>query len=186
MTDEKQNLRISRFLSLVLRHRPEVIGLTLDDNGWADVQSLIEKSNTANVPLNMELLKDLVDNNSKKRFAFNEHFNKIRASQGHSIEVDLGLKGQIPPSVLYHGTGSKSVPSILEKGLLKGKRQHVHLSADIETAKNVGQRHGKPFIFEVLAEQMYKDNYTFLLSDNGVWLTDKVPREYLNPLTAKP
>lgn len=179
MTNEKEITRISKFLSLVLRHKPEQISLELDSNGWADVNELIQKCKQSNIPLSLDILKHVVETNSKKRFAFNEQQNKIRANQGHSIEVELELKAIEPPDILYHGTAERFVSSILEKGLLKQQRRHVHLSSDIETAINVGRRHGRPFVFEVLAYQMFSDNYQFFLSDNGVWLTNDVPSKYL-------
>ena len=173
-------MRISKFLSLVLRHQPEMIGIQLDASGWANVNDLLEKANKHGVKIDREILNHIVETNSKKRFAFNNTLDKIRASQGHSIEIELGYTSQKPPEILYHGTGEKSVPSILNTGLEKRGRQHVHLSSDIETAVKVGQRHGKPVVFIVLAGQMYEDKYQFFLSDNGVWLTDKVPIKYLS------
>jgi putative RNA 2'-phosphotransferase len=174
-----REVQISKFLSLVLRHKPETIGIELDDQGWTDVIDLIEKANDYGVELNNDILKQIVATNSKKRFAFNNTLDKIRASQGHSLEIELGYINQKPPEVLFHGTSEKSVQSILDRGLEKRNRQHVHLSSDIETAIKVGQRHGKPFVFKVPAEQMYNDNFQFFLSDNGVWLTDNVPAKYL-------
>jgi len=179
MISNKQLISTSKFLSLVLRHKPETIGIQLDDNGWTDVKILIEKSNSHGIAIDLETLKHIVETNSKKRFAFNETLDRIRASQGHSVEIELGYTNQKPPEILYHGTGEKSVQSILNMGIEKGSRQHVHLSGDIETAIKVGQRHGKPFVIEVLSEQMYKDGFEFYLSDNGVWLTDNVPTKYL-------
>ena len=128
------------------------------------------------------LLEYIVANNSIKRFAFNETADKIRASQGHSIEVELGYTSQKPPEILYHGTAEQSVKSILETGLEKRSRQHVHLSCNVETAINVGQRHGKPYVFKVLAAQMHEDGFEFWLSENGVWLTNQVPAKYLRAL----
>lgn len=173
---------ISKFLSLVLRHKPDTIEIQLDENGWIDVGSLIEKSNDYGIELDQDLLKLVVETNSKKRFAFNETKDKIRASQGHSIEIELGYVSQKPPKVLYHGTAEKYIQSISLNGLSKRSRQHVHLSSDIETAIKVGQRHGRPFVFEVLAEKMFDVKFEFYLSDNGVWLTDSVPAEFLRPL----
>src|ERR1043165_6122540 len=147
MLTEKENKRISKFLSWVLRHKPHEIGLTLDENGWVDVNELIVKSKQANVQLTFNILKHIVDTNSKKRFSFNEQQNKIRASQGHSIEIDLALTLKEPPEFLFHGTAEKFADSILVKGLIKQERHHVHLSPDITTAINVGQRHGKPIVF---------------------------------------
>lgn len=179
MIDKNQEIHISKFLSLVLRHQPEIIGIDLDQNGWTDVNLLITKSNEYGVNFDYKMLKHIVDTNSKKRFAFTESFDKIRASQGHSIDIELGYTNQEPPEVLYHGTGEKSVESILLTGLEKRNRQHVHLCIDMETAIKVGQRHGKPQIFLVLSHQMFKDKFEFFISDNGVWLTDNVPTKYL-------
>jgi putative RNA 2'-phosphotransferase len=179
MIPEKQEKQISKFLSYVLRHHPELIGIQLDQNGWADIDALLVKANNFGVKFDREILNHIVETNSKKRFAYNESFDKIRASQGHSVEVELGYVNQKPPEILFHGTGEKSVQSILATGLEKLSRQHVHLSSDIETAIKVGQRHGKPFVFKVLAEQMYNDGFQFFISDNGVWLTDYVPPKYL-------
>lgn len=179
MISKKQITHISKFLSLVLRHRPETIGIQLDQNGWADVNDLIEKANNNGVKFDRETLNHIVSTNSKKRFAFNDTLDKIRASQGHSIDIELGYKNEKPPEILFHGTAEKFVQSILDTGLEKRNRQHVHLSSDLETAIKVGQRHGKPFVFTVFAEQMYNDNFQFYVSDNGVWLTDNVPTKYL-------
>lgn len=181
MTNDKQLTHISKFLSLVLRHQPETIGIQLDENGWTDVKELIEKANDLGINFDRDTLNHIVATNAKKRFAFNKTFDKIRASQGHSIEIELGYESQKPPEILCHGTSEKSVQSITNMGLEKRSRQHVHLSSDIETAIKVGQRHGKPFVFKVLAEQMYTDNFQFFISDNGVWLTDNVPAKYLKP-----
>ncbi|MEA5138609.1 RNA 2'-phosphotransferase [Arcicella rigui] len=179
MISDKQLTHISKFLSLVLRHQPEKIDIQLDQNGWTDINELIQKVNNYGIHLDKEILHHIVATNSKKRFALNDALDKIRASQGHSIDIELGYTNQQPPEFLYHGTSEKSVQSILETGLERRNRQHVHLSNDIETALKVGQRHGKPFIFKVLAEEMYNNNFQFYLSDNGVWLTDHVPAKYL-------
>ena len=179
MISDKQLTHISKFLSLVLRHQPQTIGILLDQNGWVDVDELLDKSNNYGINIDREILHHIVATNSKKRFAFNDTLDKIRASQGHSVDVELGYINQKPPEILYHGTGEKSVQSILDTGLEKRNRQHVHLSSDLETAIKVGQRHGKSFVFKILAEQMYDDKYEFFISDNGVWLTDNVPTKYL-------
>lgn len=179
MINDKENIKISKFLSLVLRHKPEAIGIELDENGWTDVKMLIEKANKANVALNLEILKHIVETNSKKRFVFNDSFDKIRSNQGHSVQVDLGYEIKRPPEILFHGTAEKFRESILKKGISKGERHHVHLSTDMDTAVKVGSRHGKPFVFEVFSEKMFSDKYNFYLSENGVWLTDYVPSEYL-------
>ena len=179
MSNKNDEIKISKFLSLVLRHQPETIGIELDENGWTDINNLIEKSAKAGILIDIPLLKHIVETNSKKRFAIDEAGSKIRANQGHSVEVELGYKAHQPPEVLYHGTGLKSVELILQSGLEKRSRHHVHLSSDLETAINVGSRHGKPFVFEVLARQMHADGFSFFLSDNNVWLTDHVPAKYL-------
>lgn len=179
MLPEKDLTRISKFLSLVLRHQPEAIGLTVDENGWASVPELLEKIQHKGIAIDADILQHIVVANNKKRFAFNEDQTKIRASQGHSIEVDLGYTTSIPPAILYHGTAVQNLPSVLQKGLQKQSRQHVHLSADIETASKVGQRHGKPIVLKVMAADMHNNGYVFFLSANGVWLTDAVPPVYL-------
>lgn len=179
MANEKEIIRISKFLSLVLRHQPETIDLTLDSQGWTSIEDLLQKMQAAGFLLDRILLQQVVDTNNKKRFAISEDGAKIRASQGHSIEVDLGYAEASPPSILYHGTAEKNIASILTEGLHKRSRQHVHLSADKQTAIQVGQRHGKPVVLEVLADRMHNDGYKFYFSANGVWLTDAVPAVYL-------
>ncbi|QEE50002.1 RNA 2'-phosphotransferase [Flavobacterium alkalisoli] len=179
MLSEKENTRISKFLSLVLRHQPEHINLSLNTNGWAKVEELITLSANAGVVFSFDELKHIVETNNKKRFAFNEDCTLIRASQGHSVAIDSGYTAQEPPEVLYHGTAIKNLDSILANGLNKGNRLHVHLSSDKATAVNVGSRHGKPVVLEVMALQMHKDGFHFYLSDNKVWLTDSVPVKYL-------
>lgn len=166
-------------MSLVLRHRPEEIGLTLNENGWANVQELITKLNTKGANVDEATLHHVVDTNEKKRFAFNEDKTMIRASQGHSIEVDLGLPAAIPPVILYHGTAEHALESIMKDGLLKRDRQHVHLSADKQTAKTVGGRHGKPVVLEIDAAKMTEAGFEFYLSANGVWLVEIVLPEYI-------
>jgi len=164
----------SRFLSLILRHKPEEIGLVLDHNGWANVKELLIKTN-----MDMETLEEVVSTNNKKRFAFNENKTKIRASQGHSINVDLQLESKEPPEILYHGTATRFLNSIYDTGLVSKNRIHVHLSSNKETATKVGQRHGKVIILEILSGLMFKDGYKFYISDNEVWLTNNVPTKYL-------
>ena len=180
MLTEKETKKISKLLSFVLRHQPEAIGITLDENGWTAVDMLIEKVNSTGIAITPAILKHVVDTNAKKRFAFNDNFTKIRASQGHSVIIDLGKEAQQPPDVLYHGTAIQNLPSIQLKGLEKQSRNHVHLSNDTATAQAVGSRHGKPVVLTVNSGQMYNDGFTFTLSDNGVWLTDNVPAKYIN------
>ncbi len=175
----KPNIKkISKFLSLILRHNPHKIKLKLDKQGWADTQELINK-----IPnLTLSILQEVVKTNNKKRFAFNADGSKIRASQGHSIPVDLGYSPSIPPAILYHGTATRFVASIQQKGLIKGNRQQVHLSKDSKTATNVGQRHGKVVLISIDTAPMLKDGFDFFVSENGVWLIDAVPAQYLNIL----
>ena len=179
MLNKEQNTKISNLLSMVLRHKPEKIGINLDENGWTDVSLLLEKINQSGTYINIEMLQYVVENNEKIRFAFDDTGEKIRANQGHSISIDLGYSPQKPPTILYHGTGEKSVKSILESGLQKQKRHHVHLSANKQTAIQVGGRHGKPHVFEVRAGEMYGAGHTFYQANNGVWLTDCVPAKFL-------
>lgn len=168
----------SRFISLILRHKPETIGITLDEHGWANVDELIKGVNKTH-PLTMELLEEIVSTDDKKRYSFNEDRTLIRANQGHSIPVDVELKETVPPTVLYHGTGEKYVASIDSTGLIPKSRLYVHLSADYETAIKVGSRHGKAVVYTVDTASMIADGYVFYISENGVWLTKTVPVKYL-------
>lgn len=172
-------VRISKFMSLVLRHQPEKIGLALDSEGWADIDELLLKAQQAGVPVTREILDAVVENNDKQRFAVSADGRRIRAQQGHSVEVDLGLAPAAPPDVLFHGTAAASVESIRVQGLIAGKRQHVHLSPDEETAVRVGTRHGRPVVLRVHTGRMHQDGFSFYLSGNGVWLTEVVPAPYL-------
>ncbi len=170
----------SKFISLILRHKPEAVGISLDEHGWADVQELIDGINASGgYHLDTELLEEIVRTDEKQRYSFNEDHTLIRANQGHSIPVDVELKEVIPPAVLYHGTGEKYVSSIDQQGLIPKSRLYVHLSADIPTAKKVGARHGKPVIYTVDCRKMAEDGYSFYLSANNVWLTKAVPAKYL-------
>lgn len=176
---DKKLVTVSKFISLVLRHKPDEFGLTLDDNGWADVNELLQKSNAKKVVIDLQILKEIVDTNEKKRFSFNDDYSKIRANQGHSIEVDVQLKSALPPSILYHGTAERFLDEILNAGLNKMQRLHVHLSDNYETAIKVGQRHGKPAILVIDAKAMSDTGVEFFLSENSVWLVDHVPAKYL-------
>ena len=194
----------SKFISLILRHKPETIGITLDEHGWADVEELIEGINrtgghfpdkqgraderklieginrTGGHFLDMKVLEEIVASDEKQRYSFNEDHTLIRANQGHSIPVDVELEKKTPPDVLWHGTGEKFVDSINAQGLIPKSRLYVHLSSDIETAKKVGSRHGRPVICEIDCKRMAQDGYLFFESVNHVWLTKKVPVQYLN------
>ena len=172
-------VRVSKFLSLVLRHQPARIGIELDRAGWVDVSVLLAACRAHDFPVTLEELGAVVRENDKQRFAFNEDGTRIRASQGHSVSIELGYAPLAPPPVLYHGTAMRLLASIRECGLLKGGRHHVHLSADAATAAKVGARHGKPHVIEVESGRMHADGYEFYRSDNGVWLTEHVPAKYL-------
>jgi putative RNA 2'-phosphotransferase len=165
---DKRLIRVSKFLSRVLRHHPEAIGLTLDPQGWADVDQLLAQARSHGVVITPELLQETVEQNDKHRFAFSEDGTRIRASQGHSIPVELGLEPEQPPEFLYHGTAVRSVASIQALGLLPGRRNHVHLSADETTAARVGGRHGSPEVLKVRAGLMHAAGYQFYLSANGI------------------
>ena len=171
----------SKFLSLVLRHKPDTIGISLDEHGWANVSELIESISKTR-PFDMEMLEKIVQTDNKQRYSFNEDKTLIRANQGHSIPVDVELERVTPPDILWHGTAEKYVHSIEQEGLLPKSRLYVHLSADMATARIVGARHGKVVIFQINAKQMYEAGYEFFRSVNGVWLTKKVPLNYLNKL----
>lgn len=176
---DKQLVQISRFLSFVLRHKPETIGLTLDKNGWGDVSLLIDSVNRSGRPLTREILDEIVITDEKQRYVFSPDKKFIRASQGHSIDIDLGLKAVEPPEFLYHGTSFRSLARITQDGLKPQKRQYVHLSVDIETAITVGSRHGQPVVLKILAQQMYESGQLFYLSENNVWLTQHVETKFL-------
>lgn len=176
----KQKDNVSRFLSLILRHKPETINLSLDRNGYVNINLLLlHLKEYGNIDITIDGLKSIVDTNDKKRFFISEDDKYIRASQGHSVDIDLQLESIKPPSVLFHGTSLSNVVSIKQSGINKGSRQHVHLSEDIDTAINVGKRHGEPKVLIVDAKKMYKDGYKFFLSENQVWLSDFVHPRYI-------
>lgn len=174
-----QNIkRVSKKLSLLLRHRPELYQLQLDKQGWCEIAELIASAKKNNFPITQEILEKVVAENDKKRFAFSEDGKKIRANQGHSIPIELGYTSTEPPQFLYHGTATRFMKSIKMQGLQKRNRHHVHLSTDRDTALKVGARHGVPIILTIQAGRMYQDGFEFFLSENGVWLTDVVPAKY--------
>jgi putative RNA 2'-phosphotransferase len=173
-------VQLSRFLSFVLRHKPDAIGLALDQQGWASINELLEKGNAAGVRFDREDLLQVVETSDKKRFSLSSDSLRIRAAQGHSVAVELGLLPQEPLPVLYHGTATRFVDSILSDGLKPQSRKHVHLSVDEDVAQRVGRRHGKPAVFKVDALCMHAKGYRFYRADNGVWLTDHVPPEFLS------
>ena len=175
-------VKISKYLSKHLRHQPERLGLNLAPGGWVNVDELLTDCANHQFPITREQLEEVVATNDKKRFSFDETGTKIRANQGHSAEVDLQLEPQTPPDILYHGTAEQFVHSILQSGLLKMSRHHVHLSMDIDTAKRVGMRQGRPVIFKVDAATMNQAGIPFYCSANNVWLVDHVPPNYLSKL----
>ena len=176
---KKELIETSKFLSLILRHKPQVVGLELGDGGWVDVDTLLAACRKRGKNITRELLDEVVRDNDKQRFAFNDDRTRIRASQGHSLHVDLDLKPSVPPERLYHGTVDRFLPDIKREGLLKMQRHHVHLSSDEATASKVGQRRGRPVVLTILAKEMWEAGHRFYISDNGVWLTEHVPPEYL-------
>lgn len=176
---DKELARLSKFLSLVLRHEPDRIGLTLDDGGWVAVEALLVAVNQAGMSLTQATLARIVAENDKQRFRFSDDGLRIRANQGHSVAIDLGLTPLTPPNVLYHGTATRFLEAIRQEGLRPQSRQHVHLSSDATTASKVGQRHGKSVVLTVRSDAMHGAGYRFYQADNGVWLTDHVPPAYL-------
>lgn len=174
-----KNRQFSKFLSLILRHKPEALGITLEPNGWANVKEILDKMQQQGKRVNLTLLEEVVAEDNKQRYSFNDDRTKIRANQGHSVEVDLGFVPQTPPGYLYHGTATRFIASIQKTGLESRNRQHVHLSDNLATAKNVGQRHGKPVILKIKAGVLNKEGQPFFLSENGVWLTGKVGVEFI-------
>ncbi|MDH3347421.1 MAG: RNA 2'-phosphotransferase [Desulfobulbaceae bacterium] len=176
---KKKNFNASKFLSYILRHKPEVIELSLDEAGWAVVDELIFKAQRHGYGLDRDLIERVVVDNDKQRFCLNGDHSKIRANQGHSVVVDLQLESQNPPSILFHGTAIRFLAGIMEQGLLAQERHHVHLSSNVAQAREVGRRHGKPVVLSVAARHMVAAGHLFYLSRNGVWLTEHVPSQYL-------
>lgn len=171
--------RTSKFLSLILRHRPEKVGITLDQEGWVVVSELIQACAAHGFQLTLAELQAVVLHNDKQRFSFSADGLSIRAHQGHSVKVELGYESTPPPPTLYHGTALRFLPSIKAQGLLKGRRHHVHLSAETETATAVGRRYGQPIVLQIASAQMHQDGHMFFRTANGVWLTEQVPVEYI-------
>ena len=167
-------------MSLALRHKPEALDLQLDNQGWSTIEALIKGFQNKGISLTLEQLQKIVEENNKKRFTFNEDGTMIRANQGHSIDIDLGMEPTTPPPTLFHGTATRFLDSIQATGLEKRSRQHVHLSADKETASQVGKRHGKLVILVVRSAEMHEKGFEFFISKNGVWLTDHVPVEFID------
>jgi putative RNA 2'-phosphotransferase len=174
--------KADRFLSLILRHKPESAGIILDKNGWTNVDVLISKLQDLGYDIDDDILYDIVDTNDKQRFKFSEDYTKIRASQGHSVDVDLQLKSQVPPVVLYHGTVESALKGIFKDGLKRVKRHAVHLSHETVTATKVGSRRGDAIILEIDSKKMYADGIKFYKSENGVWLVEEVPPKYIKKI----
>lgn len=179
MEQNRRDVSLGRFLSLVLRHKPQAAGLTLDGHGWADVDELLAGCRRAGKALTREDLERIVRENDKRRYSFNADHTKIRANQGHSIPVDVELREAVPPETLYHGTVARFLGSILKEGLRPQTRLYVHLSGDPDTARAVGARRGPPVILRVDAGAMARDGHRFWISENGVWLCQEVPPQYL-------
>jgi len=180
--NNSQIIKISKYLSKHLRHQPERLGIKLLPGGWVAVDELLNACAKNAFPISRTQLEEVVANNDKQRFSFDSTGTLIRANQGHSVEVDLQLEPVTPPDVLYHGTGARAVAAIMQTGLCKMSRHHVHLSKDIAIARAVGARHGKSVVLVIDAATMHQAGYTFYCSDNGVWLVDSVPPEYIQPL----
>lgn len=180
--DEKRIVKISKYLSKHLRHTPELLGLTLEPGGWVAVSSLLAAREGRHFRITRDELDEVVARNNKQRFSYDPGRLRIRANQGHSVAVDLQLEPQEPPPVLYHGTARQYIEAIQREGLRRMSRHHVHLSGDKSTAHNVGARHGIPVVLEVDAAAMHKVGFTFYRSENGVWLVDSVPSEYLHEM----
>ena len=174
-----RHTRASKFLSLVLRHQPEKVGITLDREGWVSVSRLLDACGAHGLELSPEELREIVRTNDKQRFSLSPDGLFIRANQGHSVEVDLGYEPEPPPPVLYHGTAERFLSSIKQRGLVRGRRHHVHLSEQQETADAVGRRHGKPAVLSVASGEMHSEGHLFFRSANGVWLTEHVPLRYI-------
>jgi putative RNA 2'-phosphotransferase len=177
---QPRSVRVSKFLAKFLRHAPHELGMTLRPGGWVPVDDFLEAAAKHDFSITYDELIECVETNDKQRFSFDETGDLIRANQGHSVAVDLNLEQKEPPEILYHGTVERFLASIRAEGLKKGKRHHVHLSTDTDTAQRVGARRGKPVILRVNAAGMFRDGYQFFLSANGVWLTDAVPPGYLS------
>jgi putative RNA 2'-phosphotransferase len=179
--DERARTKLSKYLSKHLRHTPERIGLTLQEGGWVGIDELIAACDKKGRTFSREHLQEIVEMDTKQRYSIDRATNRIRANQGHSTDVDLQLNPSTPPAVLYHGTGATSVEAIGNDGLKRMQRHHVHLSSDIETARKVGARHGRPVVLKIDTVAMRKAGHVFYLSENGVWLTDEVPPKFLTP-----
>ncbi len=178
--NDKETIRTSKFLSLILRHEPERVGLKLGEAGWVGVDELLQAVNRNGVSLTLDQLRHIVATSDKKRFAFSDDGQKIRASQGHSVEVDLQYPPQTPPEILYHGTATRFLDAIHKDGLQKMERHDVHLSAETKVTLQVGGRHGKPVLLTIRAREMHQAGFVFRCSANGVWLVNEVPPQFID------
>lgn len=176
------DIQLSKLLSYVLRHKPDEIGLVLDKNGWAKIASLVEALGAHGHAVAEADVRRVFAGSKKQRFAISDDGRCVRANHGHSVDVDLQLENRSPPELLYHGTAKRHLPSIRRLGLIKGRRQHVHLSVDVDSARSVGARHGTPVVLGVRAAEMSRRGFEFFVSESDVWLTDRVPREFLEAL----
>ncbi|MEL6822512.1 MAG: RNA 2'-phosphotransferase [Calditrichota bacterium] len=174
--------KISKFLSLILRHRPQVVGIELGNNGWVETDKLLKTIQKSGRNINLEDIKRVVATNDKQRFAFSEGGGLIRANQGHSVKIELNYDAVKPPVLLYHGTAEKFIKGIRREGLRKMRRHHVHLSSSVETASKVGVRHGKLVLLKIDSAAMHRKGMVFYCSENGVWLTEHVPPDYIHEL----
>lgn len=174
-----KEVKDSIFLSLVLRHKPELIGIKIENEGWVDVKNLLAKCEEFNRPISFESLKEIVKKDSKGRYSFKEDYKYIRANQGHSTSVDMKYNPLIPPLVLFHGTAEKNIISIKDIGILKQERQFVHMTKDLNAARASGARHGIPVVLKIDSARMTNDGYDFYCSENNVWLTEHVPAKYI-------
>ena len=179
MGQSKQDVRLGRYISLALRHDPAAAGVSMDENGWVGVDELLAGMAAHGHPIDLETLERIVRENNKSRYSFSDDHRRIRANQGHSLDVDIQLTVRTPPPLLYHGTAERFLGSIRDHGITRQQRQHVHLSADTQTALTVGRRHGSPLVLAVDAAAMARDGHQFWLSENGVWLCDEVPWRYV-------
>ena len=185
MSNINDDISLGRFISLILRHHPEKIGITLDNEGWADTKDLLDGINSSGRKIDIETLERIVRENNKKRYSFNNDKSKIRANQGHSIPVEVGMQIKIPPDRLYHGTAIRFLDSIRMNGIRKMSRLYVHLSKDINTAFDVGKRHGAAVVLVVDTKKMHEDGFVFRLSDNNVWQSDDIPWKYVIEIISK-
>lgn len=177
--NRKELVRASKFLARVLRHDPDSVGIRLDPQGWVEVDALLSGCRRAGSPLSRAALGKVFEGNDKRRFVLSPDGTRIRAWQGHSVQVELGLEPRIPPAVLYHGTVGRFLPAIMGEGLRPMRRHDVHLSPDPETARKVGARRGEPVVLSVAAARMHDEGHVFRVTGNGVWLIAAVPAEYL-------